>query len=68
MEMGFNKEAARQALLDNNNNVEVALNSLLGGASQARSAPLEQSRPPPRGMNFTLGRFFPLASALDRAA
>eukprot|EP00064_Thunnus_orientalis_P003631 superscaffoldBa00000305_g3641 len=31
MEMGFNREAARQALMDNNNNLEVALNSLLTG-------------------------------------
>uniref|UniRef100_A0A672IN28 Survival of motor neuron-related-splicing factor 30 n=1 Tax=Salarias fasciatus TaxID=181472 RepID=A0A672IN28_SALFA len=33
MEMGFNREAARQALMDNNNNLEVALNSLLTGSS-----------------------------------
>uniref|UniRef100_A0A8B9KQE9 Tudor domain-containing protein 3 n=1 Tax=Astyanax mexicanus TaxID=7994 RepID=A0A8B9KQE9_ASTMX len=44
MEMGFNKEAARQALLDNNNNVEVALNALLTGVSQPKSAPVEASR------------------------
>lgn len=49
MEMGFSKEAARQALLDNNNNVEAALNSLLAGTSQAKAAPVEPSRPPPRG-------------------
>lgn len=49
MEMGFSKEAARQALLDNNNNVEAALNSLLAGANQAKAAPVEPIRPPPRG-------------------
>lgn len=47
--MGFSKEAARQALLDNNNNVEAALNSLLAGTSQAKAAPVEPNRPPPRG-------------------
>ncbi|XP_034048854.1 tudor domain-containing protein 3 isoform X2 [Thalassophryne amazonica] len=36
MEMGFNREAARQALMDNNNNLEVALNSLLTGSSGCR--------------------------------
>lgn len=52
MEMGFNREAARQALLDNNNNVEVALNFLLAGANQPKAAQMEQSRPPPRGKTF----------------
>ncbi|XP_026868092.2 tudor domain-containing protein 3 [Electrophorus electricus] len=56
MEMGFNKEAARQALLDNNNNVEVALNSLLTGASQTKAAPVEPGRPPPRGKGRGRGR------------
>lgn len=56
MEMGFNKEAARQALLDNNNNVEVALNSLLTGVNQSKSAPVESSRPPPRGKGRGRGR------------
>uniref|UniRef100_W5KHI1 Tudor domain-containing protein 3 n=1 Tax=Astyanax mexicanus TaxID=7994 RepID=W5KHI1_ASTMX len=56
MEMGFNKEAARQALLDNNNNVEVALNALLTGVSQPKSAPVEASRPPPRGKGRGRGR------------
>lgn len=49
MEMGFSKEAARQALLDNSNNVETALNCLLAGANQAKAVPAESSRPPPRG-------------------
>ncbi|KAM4596660.1 tudor domain-containing protein 3 isoform 1-T1 [Fundulus diaphanus] len=40
MEMGFNREAARQALMDNNNNLEVALNSLLTGASGSRPGPV----------------------------
>ncbi|KAF5892493.1 tudor domain-containing protein 3 [Clarias magur] len=56
MEMGFSKEAARQALLDNNNNVEAALNYLLTGANQARAAPVEPSRPPPRGKGRGRGR------------
>ncbi|XP_076879604.1 tudor domain-containing protein 3 isoform X2 [Brachyhypopomus gauderio] len=56
MEMGFNKEAARQALLDNNNDVEVALNSLLTGANQARGALVEPGRPPPRGKGRGRGR------------
>ncbi|XP_072516912.1 tudor domain-containing protein 3 [Salminus brasiliensis] len=56
MEMGFNKEAARQALLDNNNNVEVALNSLLAGVSQTKSAPGELSRPLPRGRGRGRGK------------
>lgn len=56
MEMGFSKEAARQALLDNNNNMEAALNSLLTGTTQARAAPVEPSRPPPRGKGRGRGR------------
>ncbi|KAI4902221.1 hypothetical protein NFI96_025305 [Prochilodus magdalenae] len=56
MEMGFNKEAARQALLDNNNNVEVALNFLLTGANPAKSAPVESSRPPTRGKGRGRGK------------
>ncbi|KAL7854675.1 hypothetical protein SRHO_G00168650 [Serrasalmus rhombeus] len=56
IEMGFNKEAARQALLDNNNNVDVALNYLLTGASQAKSALVESSRPPPRGKGRGRGK------------
>ncbi|XP_072321752.1 tudor domain-containing protein 3 [Eucyclogobius newberryi] len=39
MEMGFNREAARQALMDNNNNLEVALNSLLTGQCGNRASP-----------------------------
>lgn len=51
MEMGFNREAARQALMDNNNNLEAALNSLLTGSSGGRAGPLaaESHKPPPRG-------------------
>lgn len=51
MEMGFNKEAARQALMDNNNNIEVALNSLLTGSSGCRPGPVpaESKKPLPRG-------------------
>jgi len=51
MEMGFNREAARQALMDNNNNLEVALNSLLTGASAIRPDPVvaESIKPPLRG-------------------
>uniref|UniRef100_A0A671QNF7 Survival of motor neuron-related-splicing factor 30 n=1 Tax=Sinocyclocheilus anshuiensis TaxID=1608454 RepID=A0A671QNF7_9TELE len=56
MEMGFNREAARQALLDNNNNMEVALNFLLTGTNQPKVAQMEQSRPPPRGKGRGRGR------------
>lgn len=52
MEMGFNREAARLALMDNNNNLEVALNSLLTGSSGCRPGPEEAEcvKPPPRGL------------------
>ncbi|XP_057217483.1 tudor domain-containing protein 3 isoform X1 [Triplophysa rosa] len=56
MEMGFNREAARQALLDNNNDVEVALNSLLTATNQLKTAQTEQSRPPARGKGRGRGR------------
>uniref|UniRef100_A0A672LNB5 Survival of motor neuron-related-splicing factor 30 n=1 Tax=Sinocyclocheilus grahami TaxID=75366 RepID=A0A672LNB5_SINGR len=56
MEMGFNREEARQALLDNNNNMEVALNCLLTGTNQPKVAQMEQSRPPPRGKGRGRGR------------
>ncbi|XP_056134548.1 tudor domain-containing protein 3 isoform X2 [Lampris incognitus] len=58
MEMGFNREAARQALMDNNNNLEVALNSLLTGASGSRPCPAtaEYNRPPPRARGKGRGR------------
>ncbi|KAG9338586.1 hypothetical protein JZ751_025549 [Albula glossodonta] len=55
MEMGFNKEAARQALMDNNNNLEVALNFLLTN-DKPKSAPAEYSRPPPRAKGRGRGR------------
>ncbi|KAJ4946947.1 hypothetical protein JOQ06_008990 [Pogonophryne albipinna] len=50
MEMGFNMQDARLALMDNNNNLEVALNSLLTGTFEARTSPVvdEPIRPPPR--------------------
>ncbi|XP_026130767.1 tudor domain-containing protein 3-like [Carassius auratus] len=57
MEMGFNREAARQALLDNNNNMEVALNFLLTRTNHPKVAETEQSRPPPRGKGRGRGRF-----------
>ncbi|TKS69678.1 Tudor domain-containing protein 3 [Collichthys lucidus] len=58
MEMGFNREAARQALMDNNNNLEVALNSLLTGSSGSRPGPVvaESNRPPPRARGRGRGR------------
>uniref|UniRef100_A0A8C1QHV5 Survival of motor neuron-related-splicing factor 30 n=1 Tax=Cyprinus carpio TaxID=7962 RepID=A0A8C1QHV5_CYPCA len=56
MEMGFNREETRQALLDNNNNLEVALNFLLTGTNQPKAAQTEQSRPPPRGKGRGRGR------------
>ncbi len=49
MEMGFNREAARQALLDNNNNLEVAPTSCSPAQTRPKAAQTEQSRPPPRG-------------------
>lgn len=51
MEMGFNREAARQALMDNNNNLEVALNSLLTTSAGSRpcQAVAESNRPQSRG-------------------
>lgn len=52
MEMGFNREAARQALMDHNNNIEVALNSLLTGSSSgSRAGPVvaESNKSQPRG-------------------
>ncbi|XP_056099000.1 tudor domain-containing protein 3 isoform X2 [Rhinichthys klamathensis goyatoka] len=56
MEMGFNREAAREALLDHNNNLETALNFLLTGTNQPKAAQTEQSRPPPRGKGRGRGR------------
>ncbi|XP_035484591.1 tudor domain-containing protein 3 isoform X1 [Scophthalmus maximus] len=58
MEMGFNREAARQALMENNNNLEVALNSLLTGSSGGRSSPVvaETIRPQPRARGRGRGR------------
>lgn len=53
LDMGFNKEAARQALMDNNNNLEVALNSLLTGPSSSRSNSAVADKPPPRGLYLT---------------
>lgn len=51
MEMGFNKEAARQALMDNNNNLEVALNSLLTTSAGSRPCSVvpESNKPQSRG-------------------
>ncbi|XP_077085903.1 tudor domain-containing protein 3 isoform X2 [Siphateles boraxobius] len=59
MEMGFNREAARQALLDHNNNLEAALNFLLTETNQLKAAQTEQSRPPPRGKGRGRGRSRP---------
>ncbi|XP_054469004.1 tudor domain-containing protein 3 isoform X1 [Anoplopoma fimbria] len=58
MEMGFNREAARLALMDNNNNLEVALNSLLTGSSGSGPDPVvaEPIRPPPRARGRGRGR------------
>ncbi|XP_039989858.1 tudor domain-containing protein 3 isoform X2 [Xiphias gladius] len=58
MEMGFNREAARQALMDNNNNLEVALNSLLTGSSGSRPGPVvaESNKPQPRARGKGRGR------------
>uniref|UniRef100_A0A1A8EZ42 Tudor domain-containing protein 3 n=2 Tax=Nothobranchius korthausae TaxID=1143690 RepID=A0A1A8EZ42_9TELE len=58
MEMGFNREAARQALMDNNNNLEVALNSLLTGSAGSRpgSAAAESNKLQPRARGRGRGR------------
>ncbi|XP_048887438.1 tudor domain-containing protein 3 [Brienomyrus brachyistius] len=55
MEMGFSKDAARQALLDNNNKMEPALNSLLS-TDKPSPAPAEFNRPPPRAKGRGRGR------------
>lgn len=51
VEMGFNREAARQALTDNKNNLEMALNSLLTGPSGSRPSAMvaESNKPQARG-------------------
>ncbi|KAJ8407077.1 hypothetical protein AAFF_G00287530 [Aldrovandia affinis] len=54
MEMGFNKEAARQALMDHNNSLEVALNFLLTN-DNPKPVPTEY-RPPPRARGRGRGR------------
>ncbi|KAF7652739.1 hypothetical protein LDENG_00092840 [Lucifuga dentata] len=58
LEMGFNREAARQALMDNNNNLEVALNSLLTGSSSYRPSAVtaESNKPQPRARGKGRGR------------
>ncbi|XP_077479455.1 tudor domain-containing protein 3 isoform X1 [Stigmatopora argus] len=57
LDMGFNKEAARQALMDSNNNLEVALNCLLTDSSSSRSNPVVTDKPQPRGRGRGRGRF-----------
>ncbi|XP_033843212.1 tudor domain-containing protein 3 [Periophthalmus magnuspinnatus] len=58
MEMGFNREAARQALMDNNNNLEVALNSLLTSQCGSRASPTvsESNKFQPRARGRGRGR------------
>ncbi|XP_060247483.1 tudor domain-containing protein 3 isoform X2 [Meriones unguiculatus] len=50
-EMGFSKEASRQALMDNANNLEAALNVLLNSSKQKPVV-----GPPPRGRGKGRGR------------
>uniref|UniRef100_A0A8C5LJ75 Tudor domain-containing protein 3 n=1 Tax=Jaculus jaculus TaxID=51337 RepID=A0A8C5LJ75_JACJA len=50
-EMGFSKEASRQALMDNGNNLEAALNVLLNSSKQKPVL-----GPPPRGRGKGRGR------------
>ncbi|XP_075806437.1 tudor domain-containing protein 3 isoform X1 [Microtus pennsylvanicus] len=50
-EMGFSKEASRQALMDNANNLEAALNVLLNSNKQKPAV-----GPPPRGRGKGRGR------------
>lgn len=66
--MGFNREAARQALMDNNNNLEVALNSLLTGSCGSRPGPVvaESNKPQPRGMHTHTHTHCPLLFAKMR--
>lgn len=45
MEMGFDKEEARLALMDNNNNLEAALNCLLTGATSPAPSPTPDYAP-----------------------
>ncbi|KAK1167643.1 tudor domain-containing protein 3-like isoform X1 [Acipenser oxyrinchus oxyrinchus] len=54
MEMGFNKEAARQALMDHSNNLEAALNFLLNS-----NKPKPAQGPLPRGKGRGRGRTRP---------
>nr|XP_046189840.1 LOW QUALITY PROTEIN: tudor domain-containing protein 3-like [Oncorhynchus gorbuscha] len=62
MEMGFDKEDARQALMDNNNNMEVALNSLLTGTFKpptprgTQQTPTQRGKPPPPRADRGRGR------------
>ncbi|XP_068178251.1 tudor domain-containing protein 3 isoform X2 [Antennarius striatus] len=56
MDMGFNREAARQALMDNNNNLEVALNCLLTGSAGSSPGPAESNKPQPRVRGKGRGR------------
>ncbi|XP_048348770.1 tudor domain-containing protein 3 isoform X2 [Sphaerodactylus townsendi] len=53
-EMGFSKEAARQALMDNGNNLEASLNFLLNSNKQ-----INVQGPPPRGKGKGRGRSRP---------
>nr|XP_006113618.1 tudor domain-containing protein 3 isoform X1 [Pelodiscus sinensis]XP_006113620.1 tudor domain-containing protein 3 isoform X1 [Pelodiscus sinensis]XP_014424226.1 tudor domain-containing protein 3 isoform X1 [Pelodiscus sinensis]XP_025035754.1 tudor domain-containing protein 3 isoform X1 [Pelodiscus sinensis] len=53
-EMGFSKEAARQALMDNSNSLEAALNFLLNSSKQKPT-----QGPPPRGKGKGRGRLRP---------
>ncbi|CAL8246900.1 unnamed protein product [Lota lota] len=49
MEMGFDKEDARLALMDHNNNLEAALNSLLTGATSPAPSPTPSHAPSRHG-------------------
>ncbi|XP_053163488.1 tudor domain-containing protein 3 [Hemicordylus capensis] len=53
-EMGFSKEAARQALMDNGNNLEASLNFLLSSNKQ-----MTVQGPPPKGKGKGRGRMRP---------
>lgn len=47
--MGFSKEASRQALMDNGNNLEAALNVLLNSTKQKPA-----TVPPLRGIHYAV--------------
>ena len=54
MEMGFDKEDARVALMDHNNNLEAALNSLLTAATSPAPSPTPSQAPSRHGSSYDM--------------